>query len=378
MPLRASERRPTLGGVWARGGSRPRYLDHGACLIPGDLIHQRYRLVRKLGSGASGAVWEAKNELIARDVALKVMDPEVASDAVALQRFFNEAKASGSVRSPSIVEILDIGQAEDGSPFLVFELLQGEGLDAWLQRETVIDPETLVGLFVGVAKALEIAHTRGIIHRDLKPANIFIDEPAPGDRVAKILDFGISKVFDTTQNFTLTRAGTVVGSPAYMSPEQAAGREDLDGRADIWSLGIVMYEALTGTLPHDAANYNALMVRILTQDADPVATRKPDLPASVCAIVDACLKRERDERIATAGALAKKLEAALVELRAARYRSQGRRSADRDAGAQPARASKATASSTWLDSKREILLYAAAVGIACGLVTFAISLALFG
>jgi serine/threonine-protein kinase len=348
-------------------------------LIPGDLIHQRYRLVRKLGSGASGAVWEAKNELIARDVALKVMDPEVASDAVALQRFFNEAKASGSVRSPSIVEILDIGQAEDGSPFLVFELLQGEGLDTWLQRETVIDPETLVGLFVGLAKALEIAHTRGIIHRDLKPANIFIDEPAPGDRVAKILDFGISKVFDTAQNFTLTRAGTVVGSPAYMSPEQAAGREDLDGRADIWSLGIVMYEALTGTLPHDAANYNALMVRILTQDADPVATRKPDLPASVCAIVDACLQRERDERIATAGALAKKLEAALVELRAARYRSQGRRSADRDSGSQPARASKAmTASSTWLDSKREILLYAAAVGIACGLVTFAISLALFG
>jgi serine/threonine-protein kinase len=324
-------------------------------------------------------VWQAKNELIARDVALKIMDPEVAGDAVALQRFFNEAKASGSVRSPSIVEILDIGQAEDGSPFLVFELLQGEGLDTWLQRETVLEPETMVGLFIGLAKALETAHAQGIIHRDLKPANIFIDEPAPGDRVAKILDFGISKVFDNAQNFTLTRAGTVVGSPAYMSPEQAAGRDDLDGRADIWSLGIVMYEALTGTLPHDAANYNALMVRILTQDADPVVTRKPDLPASLCAIVDACLQRERDDRISTAGALAKKLEAALTELRAARYRNQGRRVADRDSGASQARGSKAmtAVSSAWLDSRRELLLYAAAVGIACGLVTFAISLALF-
>ncbi|HEX7604748.1 MAG TPA: serine/threonine-protein kinase, partial [Polyangiaceae bacterium] len=240
-------------------------------LNPGDLIHSRYRLVRMLGSGASGSVWEAKNELIDRDVALKVMRPEVANEPVALQRFFNEAKASGRVRSPCIVEILDIGQAEDGSPFLVFELLQGEGLDEWLRREGTIDPETLVELFVGVSRALEMAHAQQIVHRDLKPANIFVSQGfGDGVKVAKILDFGISKIFDSSQNFALTRAGTVVGSPAYMSPEQAAGREDIDGRADIWSLGVVMYEALTCTLPHDAANYNALMVRILTQDSDPV------------------------------------------------------------------------------------------------------------
>ncbi len=121
----------------------------------------------------------------------------------------------------------------------------------------------------------------------------------------------------------------MVGSPAYMSPEQAAGREDIDGRADIWSLGVVMYEALTGTLPHQAANYNQLMVRILTQDSDSVQTRKPDLPQSVSAIVDACLKRERDARTSNAGTLASQMEGALREMRAVRFRALGRRSVDR-------------------------------------------------
>ncbi|MGK4002024.1 serine/threonine-protein kinase [Sorangium sp. So ce1036] len=300
---------------------------------PGDLIQSRYRLVKLLGAGASGSVWAAKNELIDRDVALKVMRPDVAKDAVALQRFFNEARASGRVRSPSIVEILDLGQAEDGSPFLVFELLVGEGLDEWLRRERTIEPETLVELFIGLAQALDMAHQQGIIHRDLKPANLYVHRNHQGQLIGKILDFGISKVLEKEHSFTLTRTGCVVGSPAYMSPEQAAGREDLDGRTDLWSLGVVMYEALTGTLPHQAPNYNALMVRILSMDCDPIAARRPGLPPRLCQIVDACLKRERDERIASAGVLAKELEAVLRELRAARFRGQnGRRASDMGAG----------------------------------------------
>lgn len=298
---------------------------------PGELIHSRYRLIRILGSGSSGTVWHAKNELIDRDVALKVLRPEVADDAVKLQRFFNEAKAGGRVRSPSNVEILDLGQAEDGSPFLVFELLDGEGIDTWLKRETTIEPETLFELLVGVARALDIAHKLGIVHRDLKPANIYVHHAASGERVAKVLDFGISKIFESEGRdaFNLTRAGTVVGSPAYMSPEQAAGRDDLDGRADVWSLGVVMFEALTGTLPHDAPNYNALMVRILVQDADPVAKRNPNLPAAVCTVVDGCLRRDREQRMASSGVLAQQMEAALKELRSARYGKTGRRAGDR-------------------------------------------------
>jgi eukaryotic-like serine/threonine-protein kinase len=263
-------------------------------LNPGDLIQSRYRLARQLGSGASGAVWAARNELIDRDVALKILHPDVAADAVALQRFFNEAKASGRVRSPSIVEILDIGQAEDGSPFLVFELLRGEGLDAWIARERMLDPEVLMELCVGVARALDSAHAQGIIHRDLKPANLYAHRGASGELVLKILDFGISKVLDATHDLTLTRTGTVVGSPAYMSPEQAAGREDIDGRADVWSMGVVMYEALTGTLPHEAPNYNALMVRIMTREADPTLSRRPDLPPALATIIDDCLRRDRE------------------------------------------------------------------------------------
>src|SRR5262249_25717772 len=158
--------------------------------------------------------------------------------------------------SSSIVEILDLGQAEDGSPFLVFELLDGEGLDTKLQREGTVDAEFGAQVFLSVAKALGLAHSQGIIHRDLKPANIYLHRDPEGNTVAKILDFGISKVFETnSNNFTLTRTGTVVGSPAYMAPEQAQGSEDLDGRADVWSLGVVMYEAFSGTLPHEAPNY---------------------------------------------------------------------------------------------------------------------------
>ncbi|HTJ80328.1 MAG TPA: serine/threonine-protein kinase [Polyangiaceae bacterium] len=299
---------------------------------PGDLIQSRYRLNRLLGSGASGSVWAAKNELIDRDVALKIMRPDVAEDAVALQRFFNEAKASGRVRSSSIVEILDLGQAEDGSPFLVFELLDGEGLDQRLAREGTLESELACEVFLSVAKALALAHSQGIIHRDLKPANIFLHKDPEGNHIAKILDFGISKIFETNNNFTLTRTGTVVGSPAYMAPEQASGREDLDGRADVWSLGVVMYEALSGTLPHEAPNYNALMVRILTQDVDPLLTRKPDLPPALCAVVDKCLRRDRDQRIESAGALEQQIERALSEIKSVRYRAIGRRASDRAQG----------------------------------------------
>jgi serine/threonine-protein kinase len=200
----------------------------------------------------------------------------------------------------------------------VFELLHGQGLDAWLTRERTLEPETLMDLFVGAVRALDSAHAQGIIHRDLKPANLFAHRAQTGAVVLKILDFGISKVLDAAHDLTLTRTGTVVGSPAYMSPEQAAGREDIDGRADVWSLGVVMYEALTGTLPHEAANYNALMVRILTRDADPILTRRPDLPPSLAAIVDDCLRRDRERR-PTAGVLAARLEASLLELQTIRY-----------------------------------------------------------
>jgi serine/threonine-protein kinase len=298
-------------------------------LQKGDLIHSRYRLVRLLGRGTSGAVWAARNELIDRDVALKILDPDVAEDDVLLQRFFNEAKSIGRVNHSSIVGILDLGQAEDGSPFLVLELLDGEPLSVRIMRDGAVDPETLFDVCSGVAKALHLAHQQGIIHRDMKPANIFLHRSSAGTMVGKILDFGISKVLDAGPiSFSLTRTGTVVGSPAYMSPEQASGRDDIDGRADVWSLGVVLFEALTGTLPHEAPNYNALMVRILSHDPESLKKVKPSLPDTVCRVVDSCLQRHREGR-PTAGELSAKMEATTRELRAARFqRTGGRRRGD--------------------------------------------------
>ena len=297
-------------------------------LQEGDIIHSRYRLLRLIGTGTSGSVWAARNELIDRDVALKMMEPEVMSDKVLLHRFFNEAKAIGRVKHPSIVGIFDLGQAEDGSPFLVLELLDGEPLNTRIQREGSIEPETLLDVCSGVSRALDLAHQQGIVHRDMKPANVFLHRTSTGGLVGKILDFGISKVLTSTgTNFSLTKTGTVVGSPAYMSPEQAAGRDDIDGRADVWSLGVVLHEALTGALPHEAPNYNALMVRILTQDVPPIAARKPDLAPVVCEIVDACLQRDRDKR-PTAGQLSSLLDAAVRKLRAERFNRTGGRRRD--------------------------------------------------
>ena len=305
-----------------------RSADQAVALKEGDIIHSRYRLLRLIGTGTSGAVWAARNELIDLDVALKIMEPEVMSDKVLLTRFFNEAKSIGRVKHPSIVGILDLGQAEDGSPFLVLELLDGEPLNTKILREGSLEPETLLDVCSGVARALDLAHKQGIVHRDMKPANIFLHRTATGSLLGKILDFGISKVLTgSSTNFSLTKTGTVVGSPAYMSPEQAAGREDIDGRADVWSLGVVLFEALTGVLPHEAPNYNALMVRILTQDPPPIEQRHPYLNPRVCQLVNSCLQRDREGR-PTAGQLSSLLETATRELRGERFRRSGGRRRD--------------------------------------------------
>ena len=171
-----------------------------------------------------------------------------------------------------------------------------------------------------------------------------------------------------------------------MSPEQAAGREDIDGRADVWSLGVVLYESLTGTLPHQAANYNALMVRILTQDSDPVMTRKPDLPPSICAIVDACLKRERDERTSNAATLAKQMDGALREMKAMRFRSLGRRAADRTPGAMQQRSTDFAPDSangqgdgkSRALSTRSVALVAAGAGFALGMLLLLVVVLVLG
>jgi len=248
------------------------------------------------------------------------MRPEAAANPVSLQRFFTEAKASGRLRHPNITEIFDLGQAEDGSPFLVLELLTGEPLDSVLRRVPTLAPVQTLLLGKNIAAGLNVAHAKGIVHRDLKPANIFLHrDPITLDVIPKVLDFGISKVTGPEAiDHHATHTGTVVGSPTYMSPEQARGVSDIDARADLWSVAVLMYKCLTGRAPFNAANYNALMVAIMTEPHPPISKWVPTVPKVVSDIIDDCLKKERAERVQSAKALIQRIDSALLSLNAER------------------------------------------------------------
>ncbi|MCA9620750.1 MAG: serine/threonine protein kinase [Myxococcales bacterium] len=275
----------------------------------GDLISGKYRLQRVLGAGSMGSVWAARNELTNRDFAVKFLLPELSRNQDALQRFFLEARACGQIRHPAIVDVYDMGQAEDGSPYLVMELLEGEGFDQRLARQGYMRPVDVCRYIAIIARGLEEAHTRGLIHRDLKPGNIFFAIDKSGEVFPRVLDFGISKETDAEQfDYVKTSTGAVLGSPAYMSPEQAKGELDVDARTDIWALGVIMYEALTGRVPFDANNYNALMVRIITAEHTPVLDLVPTVPPALSALVDQLLEKDPDKRVGSAGELATRLE----------------------------------------------------------------------
>ncbi len=295
-------------------------------LHPGLLISGKYRLLRLLGAGGMGSVWAARNELTDRDFAIKFLLPSLAQNKEALHRFFHEARACGQIKHPAVVDVYDMGQAEDASPYLVMELLEGEGFDQRLARSGTFRPGEAAAWLAFICRGLEEAHVRGLVHRDLKPGNIFFALDDRGDVIPKVLDFGVSKATAPGKgDFVKTTTGAVLGSPAYMSPEQAKGEADIDGRSDVWSLGVILYETLTGSVPFDAPNYNALMLSIITKPHKPAIEEAPGVPLELSQIIDRCLTKERGHRIGTARELAELLEAAAASRHSGTFPGMGPR-----------------------------------------------------
>ncbi len=265
--------------------------------LVGKRVH-KYEIVRVIGRGGMGTVYEAVNTAIGKRVAMKFIDADTVNNADAVARFQREAQAASAVESAHIVDIFDSGISEEGQPYIVMELLRGEDLGHRIKRCGRVELAEAVHITAQILRGLARAHKAGIVHRDLKPDNIFLVDRDDDPSFAKILDFGISKVRrrgETPVN-TLTRQGTVLGTPFYMSPEQAQAQPDVDARSDLWAIGAILYECLTGRPPYTGATYEQVIVNICMNDAEDVRLYNPGVPEQVAMVLARALARDREDR----------------------------------------------------------------------------------
>jgi serine/threonine-protein kinase len=256
-----------------------------------------------------GTVWAARHEMLGRDFAIKFATLPVRAQPEARTRFLREAQNIGKLRHPNVVDVADFGEVEPGGGlYLAMELLEGQSLAERIEQSP-LRPREATAIAAEVARGLAAAHAAGIVHRDIKPENIFLARGAHGGVIPKLLDFGISK--QRKDETLATIGGQPVGTPAYMSPEQALGEDDIDHRSDVWSLGVVLYEMISGQHPFVAPNYQALLPKIAEEPAAPLA---PSVPEPVRAIVEKCLEKRREDRFQDASALLEALERALAAM----------------------------------------------------------------
>jgi serine/threonine-protein kinase len=259
-------------------------------LAPGSLLGGKYRIEKLLGEGGMGAVYLAENLDIGRKVAIKVLHANLAKDEQLLVRFRQEARATAAIGHPGIVDVLDMGTTENGAAFIVMERLEGETLGDRLDRVGRLSVPEAARILGEILDALAAAHGKGIVHRDLKPDNVFLTE-----RGSKILDFGISKL-QTAEEVRLTRTGVVMGTPLYMSPEQARGAKDLGPASDLYSIGAILYHALTGAPPFRGDSYNEVLAQVLTDAPQPLAKRRSEVPVALSALCDSLLAKTASGR----------------------------------------------------------------------------------
>lgn len=258
---------------------------HGA----GDLLAGKYELVRLLGRGGMGEVWEAENVHLQSRVALKLV--RAASDPLLGERLAVEARAAARIEHSGVVRVLDYGLTAERAPFVVMELVQGESLRAWLDRQGAMDQETAARIALRLADALAAAHARDVVHRDMKPDNVLLTGVDRGRVQPKIIDFGVAKLVGHESPRSLTRAGTLVGSPDYMSPEQVLG-EPIDAQADVWALCVTLHEMIAGRRPFVGPTVQHVLRAIMRDPPPPLAAADPELAA----IVQRGLARDRAER----------------------------------------------------------------------------------
>ncbi|MGO8995739.1 MAG: serine/threonine-protein kinase [Polyangiaceae bacterium] len=271
----------------------------------GAVLLGKYKVTREIGRGGMAAVYEAVHLSLNKRIAIKVLAAELSASTVVIERFFREARAAASVKSPHIVDIYDSGRLDDGRPFIAMELLEGESLYDRMARIRIIDIPTTVRVIAHCAKGLMKAHAAGIVHRDLKPENIFLTHDENGEEISKILDFGLAKFYapvnSDEKTARLTREGAVFGTPAYMSPEQVKGQGSVDHRADLWALGCMAYECLIGRPVWNTDQGVAMTFAAIAAANIPVPSKqRPDLPAAFDQWFMKALERDPNKRYQTA------------------------------------------------------------------------------
>jgi eukaryotic-like serine/threonine-protein kinase len=269
----------------------------------GSILVDKYRITREIGRGGMAAVYEAENIDIGKRIAVKVLSAELVTSRVVRERFMREARAAAAIRSPYICDVYDVGEF-DNRPFLVMELLEGESLYDRMTRVRRIDIPTTLKIVTQTAKGLAKAHAAGVVHRDLKPENLFLTRNEEGELITKLLDFGLAKFYvstDAAEQVRLTREGALFGTPAYMSPEQAKGRGEVDHRSDLWALGCIVYECLTGRTVWNVEQGVAMILAQVANAPLPTPSKlRPELPASFDQWFEKALQRAPEDRYQTA------------------------------------------------------------------------------
>jgi eukaryotic-like serine/threonine-protein kinase len=281
-----------------------------AGLAEGQVLAGKYRVERVLGVGGVGIVVAARHLLLDQIVAIKFLLPAMASNVEAVARFEREARSAARIKGEHVARIFDVGETEGGAPFMVMELLEGGDLAQWLAQRGPLPIAHAVDFVLQACVAIAAAHSLGIVHRDLKPANLFCVPRSDGQLLVKVLDFGISKVVEygaSGSAVSVTRTSSVLGSPHYMSPEQAQGAKDVDTRTDIWALGVILHELLAGSVPFPGDAFGAIAVKISTHPAPALDGLRSDAPPELAEVVQKCLSKDRRDRFPNVAALARAL-----------------------------------------------------------------------